>query len=70
MKHYALTEEHVHFYEENGYVRLDNVLAMDEVEILRKAIAQAVEDKNKILEGFSPDGESLGTLSGSRRVCE
>jgi ectoine hydroxylase-related dioxygenase (phytanoyl-CoA dioxygenase family) len=47
MNQYPLTEEQVRFYEENGYVRLDNVLTMTEVEVLRSAIAQAVEDKNK-----------------------
>lgn len=47
MVHYPITEDHVRFYQENGYIRLDNVLTMEEVEVLRKALARAVEDKNK-----------------------
>jgi hypothetical protein len=47
MNHYPLTQDHIRFYEENGYIQLDNVLNNVEVEVLRKALAQAVEDKNK-----------------------
>jgi phytanoyl-CoA hydroxylase len=47
MNHYPLTEEHIRFYEENGYIKLDNVIDSGEVEVLRRALAQAVEDKEK-----------------------
>jgi hypothetical protein len=47
MNQYPLTEDHIRFYEENGYVQLDNVLNNAEVDVLRHALAQAVEDKNK-----------------------
>jgi phytanoyl-CoA hydroxylase len=47
MASYPITDDQVRFYEENGYIHLDNVLTMEEVEVLRRAIAQAVEDKNK-----------------------
>lgn len=42
-----ITEEQILFYEENGFVKLENVLPMGEVETLRGALAQAVEDKNR-----------------------
>ena len=42
-----LTEDQIQFYEENGYVKLENVLDNTDVEVLRRALAQAVEDKNK-----------------------
>ncbi|MBP1648212.1 MAG: hypothetical protein H6Q30_1657, partial [Bacteroidetes bacterium] len=47
MNPYPISDEQVCFYEENGYIRLDNVLAPTEVDVLRGALARAVEDKNK-----------------------
>ncbi len=54
MNPYPLTEDQIRFYEENGYVRLDNVLTMAEVEVLRSALATAVEDKNKLNLNLGP----------------
>jgi phytanoyl-CoA hydroxylase len=47
MDQYPISDEQVCFYEENGYIQLNNVLSPAEVEILRGALARAVEDKNK-----------------------
>ncbi|MEW6510960.1 MAG: phytanoyl-CoA dioxygenase family protein [Bacteroidota bacterium] len=54
MNAYPISEEEVRFYEENGYVRLDDVLTMEEVEILRAALDRAVEDKNKFQLNLGP----------------
>ncbi len=54
MSHYPITEDQIRFYEDNGYVRLDHVLTRDEVEVLRRALAQAVEDKNKYKLNLGP----------------
>ena len=47
MTEYPITEAQVRFYDENGYIQLDNVLDSAEVEVLRDALARAVEDKKK-----------------------
>ncbi len=47
MTTYPINEEQILFYETNGYVKLENVIPLDEVEILRAALARAVEDKNR-----------------------
>ena len=47
MGEYPITEEQVRFYQENGYIRLDGVLAMQEVEALRVALDVAVEDRRR-----------------------
>jgi phytanoyl-CoA hydroxylase len=47
MIEYPISDEQVRFYEENGYVQLDNVLDPAGVDTLRDALAQAVEDKKK-----------------------
>jgi len=44
METYPLSEEQVRFYEENGYVRCNNILTVEEVDVLRTALAKAVED--------------------------
>lgn len=43
---YPVSPEQVAFYEENGYVRFDNVLDKDEVEALRADLAEAKAKKN------------------------
>jgi phytanoyl-CoA hydroxylase len=43
-----ITEEQIRFYETNGYIRLENVLTMKEVDVLRGALARAVEDKERL----------------------
>ncbi len=47
MAPYPITEEQIRFYEENGYVKCEDVIPMEEVERLRAALARAVEDKNR-----------------------
>ncbi len=47
MEQYPLTEDHVSFFRDNGYVRLDGVLAVQEVEALRTALDVAVEDRRR-----------------------
>ena len=54
MNPYQITEEQIRFYEENGYVRLDNVLTMPDVDMLRAALATAIEDKNKLNLNLGP----------------
>lgn len=43
---YTVTEKDVAFYEENGYVRFDNVLDAKEVEALRGAMASAKANRD------------------------
>ncbi len=47
MDQYSISEDQVRFYEENGFVKLENVISMGLVEKLRGALARAVEDKEK-----------------------
>ena len=54
MNHYPITEDQIRFYRDNGYVRLDNVLTMEDVDVLRRALTQAVEDKNKFNLNLGP----------------
>jgi len=54
MNSYPITDDQVRFYELNGYIQLHNVLKMDEVEVLRKALARAVEDKNRLNLNLGP----------------
>jgi ectoine hydroxylase-related dioxygenase (phytanoyl-CoA dioxygenase family) len=54
-----ITEEHIRFYETNGYLQLDNVLTMREVEGLHVALDVAVQDRQKfhVNEGPRQDPE-------------
>jgi len=45
MGEYPITEEQVRFYQENGYIRLEGVLSIREVEALRVALDVAEEDR-------------------------
>jgi phytanoyl-CoA hydroxylase len=47
MSEYPLTEEQIQFYESNGYIKLENVISLQEVEDLRAAIAVAVADRKR-----------------------
>lgn len=47
MSEYPITEDQIQFYEENGFIKLENVLILDEVEELRSAIRLAVEDQSR-----------------------
>ncbi len=47
MDPYPLTEEQVAYYQENGFIRLEGVLTMDEVDALREGIARAVDDMRR-----------------------
>ena len=47
MGEYPITEEQVRFYQENGYIRLEGVLSIREVEALRVALDVAVEDRRR-----------------------
>ncbi|MCS7192157.1 MAG: phytanoyl-CoA dioxygenase family protein [Armatimonadetes bacterium] len=38
MKEYPLTDEHIAFYRENGYVKLEGIFTSEELENLRKAL--------------------------------
>lgn len=49
-----ITEEQIRSYEENGFVKLENVIPMGQVEKLREALAQAVEDKNRYNVNLGP----------------
>jgi ectoine hydroxylase-related dioxygenase (phytanoyl-CoA dioxygenase family) len=49
-----ITGETIRFYEENGFVKIDNVLSPEEVEVLRGALARAVEEKEKYRLNLGP----------------
>jgi phytanoyl-CoA hydroxylase len=51
---YPITEDQVQFYEANGYVQLDDVLSGPEVERLRVAMQQAVDDRNVFQKNLGP----------------
>jgi len=51
---YPITEAQIRFYRENGYVRLDNVLSMQEVDALRVALDVAVQDRQKYARNEGP----------------
>jgi ectoine hydroxylase-related dioxygenase (phytanoyl-CoA dioxygenase family) len=44
MQQYPITEDQVAFYQENGFIRLENVLSPDEVRRVRDAVDRAAED--------------------------
>ena len=48
---YEVSDEKVRYYRDNGYVRLDGLLSMEEVEALRAGLESAMERR----EGFSRD---------------
>lgn len=48
---YTVSDDKVAFFQENGYVRFDNVLNSDEVEAMRDALERAMEARK----GFSRD---------------
>ena len=47
MSEYPVREDQIQFYETNGYVKLDDVLTLVEVEELRAALEVAVEDRKR-----------------------
>jgi len=54
---FALSEEQIRFYEENGFIQLDNVLTVEEVAALRTALDVAVEDRKRLQENWGPRGD-------------
>ena len=54
MSEYPLSEDLVQFYEANSYVKLENVLPLNEVEDLRKALDVAVQDRKRRDEARGP----------------
>ncbi|MFC4304281.1 phytanoyl-CoA dioxygenase family protein [Cohnella boryungensis] len=38
-----ITEEHISFYRENGFVKIDNMLTADELELLREYLEEAMQ---------------------------
>ncbi|HEY5563939.1 MAG TPA: hypothetical protein VIL33_00010 [Rhodothermia bacterium] len=48
---YPVSDNKVTFFRENGYVRFDNVLSMEEVEALRTVLADAMDHR----QGFVRD---------------
>ena len=51
LNEYPVSDEHVAFFQENGYVRLEGVLARSEVETMQDALASAIEKR----QGFVRD---------------
>jgi len=47
MPHYPITEEQIQFYEINGFVKLEGVLSLAEVEELRTAMEVAVAERKR-----------------------
>lgn len=56
---YPLTDEHVTFYRENGYVRCDGVLNNDEIEALRTALARIQETQQGFSRDLAGDGNKI-----------
>jgi phytanoyl-CoA hydroxylase len=54
---YAVTDEQVRFYAENGFVQLHNVLAPEEVAALRTALDVAIDDRKRLQENWGPRGD-------------
>jgi phytanoyl-CoA hydroxylase len=48
---YPVSDEQIAFFRENGYVRFDNVLSDEEIEIVREGMRKALEEKK----GFHRD---------------
>lgn len=47
MTHYPITEEQIQFYETNGFVKLENVLTLAEVDELSAPLEVAVADRKR-----------------------
>ncbi len=54
---YAVKDEQVRFYEENGFVQLPDVLSAEEVAALRAALDVAIEDRKRLQENWGPRGD-------------
>ena len=56
---YAITDAQVDFYRENGYVRLEDVLTMEEVEAVRAALDRAMERRQSFSRDLAGGGDKI-----------
>ena len=56
---YPVSDDKVEFFRENGYVRFDNVLSMEEVEAMREALARGTEKKKSEARDLAGGGDKI-----------
>jgi ectoine hydroxylase-related dioxygenase (phytanoyl-CoA dioxygenase family) len=56
---YEVTDEQVAFYQDNGYVRLDDVLSLEEVEAVRAALERAMEARAAFNRDLAGGGDKI-----------
>lgn len=56
---YPVSDEKVAFFQDNGYVRFDGVLAPDEVEAMREALARGTEMKKSEARDLAGGGDKI-----------
>ncbi len=56
---YPVSDDKVSFFEENGYVRFDNVLSSDEVEAMRAALEVGMEAKKDSARDLAGGGDKI-----------
>ena len=57
---YPITDDHVAFFRENGYVRCDDVLTAEELEIVRRGVDRGRAERKGIARDLAGDGEKDG----------
>ena len=57
---YPLTDEHVAFFEENGYVRCDDVLSAEALEVVRRGVDRGRAERKGIARDLADDGAKDG----------
>ncbi len=55
MNQYPLTEEHIRFYEENGYIQVDNVLDNTEVRFFAKLWLKPSRTRTNTTSTWAPE---------------
>ena len=56
---YPVSDDKVTFFQENGYVRFDNVLSPDEVEVMREALERGMDQKKAFARDLAGGGDKI-----------
>ncbi len=67
---YPLTDEHVAFFRDNGYVRCDDVLSAEELEIVRRGIDKGRAERKGLVRDLAGSGENGNSQAGKDRILQ
>ena len=67
---YPLTDDHIAFYRDNGYVRCDDVLSDEELEIVRRGMDRGRAERKGVVRDLAASGENDGGQPRRDRILQ